>query len=301
MSAAIETVASTLGLHRAGREWRGRCPACGYATSFTLSRGRDGRPLGWCASCQDNSAVAAALRAAGAGDVPEWHSDRTADTDAAKAARNAAKQARALALWSSSTPAASSIADTYLAGRGLPGLAASPAMRFRADCWHLSGGTLPAMIAAVTGPGGELVAVHRTYLAANGAGKANVEPAKASLGPIMGGAIRLSPFGDRADSADTNEIVIGEGIESAASAGRLLGLPAWSAISAGNLAAGLVLPAEVRRVIIAADPDVAGMTAAANAAARWKAEGRAVRIATPDEYDVDFNDLLMRRLALECV
>lgn len=293
MSAVTEAIAVTLGLHRAGREWRGPCPACGYSTSFTLSRGRDGRPLGWCASCQDNTAVAAALRAAGAGYVPEWHSDRTADDAATREARAAAKQARALALWNGSIPPAGTIVETYLGRRGLPGLAASPALRFRSDCWHLSGGPLPAMVAAVTGPGGELVAVHRTYLRTDGSGKANIEPAKASLGPVMGGAIRLAPA--------AHELVIGEGIESSASAGILLGLPAWSALSAGNLAAGLVLPAEVLRVVIAADPDIAGMTAAVNAAARWQAEGRVVRIATPDDYGMDFSDLLVKRhTAPEC-
>jgi putative DNA primase/helicase len=48
-------------------------------------------------------------------------------------------------------------------------------------------------------------------------------------------------------------LVIGEGIETAASAGLLMGTPAWAAISAGNMAKGLVLPPEVRRVVIAAD------------------------------------------------
>ena len=41
-----------------------------------------------------------------------------------------------------------------------------------------------------------------------------------------------------------------------------------SALSAGNLAAGLMLPEEVRRVVIAADPDLAGMTAASAARRR---------------------------------
>lgn len=289
--ASIEAVAITLGLRRAGREWRGACPACGYTTSFTLSRGKEGRALGWCASCQDNSGVAAALRAVGAGDGPEWHNDCPHEGHAAREVQNARKQARALALWNSSVPAVGTIAEEYLSRRGLPGLAASPALRFRGDCRHPAGETLPAVVAAVTGASGATVAVHRTYLSAGGNGKADIEPAKASLGPVMGGAIRLAPV--------SSELVIGEGIESSASAGILLGLPAWSALSAGNLAARLMLPKEVRSVVIAADPDLAGLTAAANAAARWRVEGRTVRIAVPDEYDNDFNDLLMRRRASE--
>jgi putative DNA primase/helicase len=47
----------------------------------------------------------------------------------------------------------------------------------------------------------------------------------------------------------------------------------------------LILPAEVRDVLIAADHDAsgAGERAARIAAARWLAEGRRVRIAIPPE------------------
>ena len=88
--------------------------------------------------------------------------------------------------------------------------------------------------------------------------------------------------------------MIGEGIETSASAGRLMNLPAWAAISAGNLAKGLVLPPDAGRVVIAADPDEPGRVAARDAWIRWRAEGREVRIATPDG-DGDFNDLLRTR------
>ena len=101
----------------------------------------------------------------------------------------------------------------------------------------------------------------------------------------MGGSIRLHSF------VSGMPLVIGEGIETSASAGRLMGLPAWAAISAGNLAKGLLLPPEARSVVIAADPDEAGRAAARDAWLRWKAEGRDVRIATPAGKD-DFNDLL---------
>ena len=77
----------------------------------------------------------------------------------------------------------------------------------------------------------------------------------------------------------------------------LLGLPAWAAISAGNMAKGLVLPPEARRVIIAADPDDVGRKAARDAWIRWTAEGREVRIAIPDGA-ADFNDLLRARKAI---
>jgi putative DNA primase/helicase len=76
-----------------------------------------------------------------------------------------------------------------------------------------------------------------------------------------------------------------------------MGFPAWAALSAGNLAKGLVLPPEARRVVIAADPDDAGRTAAREAWLRWKAEDREVQIAMPDRESFDFNDLLRAREA----
>jgi putative DNA primase/helicase len=176
------------------------------------------------------------------------------------------------------------LADIYLSGRVLAGLAQSAALRFRGDRRHPEGGTLPAMIALVQDVTGSALAVHRTFLARDGAGKATVEPAKATLGPVWGGAIRLDPM--------AREMVVGEGIETCASAGRLLGLPAWAALSAGNLGRGLVLPVDVQTVVIAADADPAGEVAARDAALRWSGEGRQVRIARPDEAGCDFNDVL---------
>jgi phage/plasmid primase-like uncharacterized protein len=178
------------------------------------------------------------------------------------------------------------LVQAYGIARGLPELARSAALRFRLDCPHPDGGKVPAMVGLVVDATGALVAVHRTYLRRDGTGKADVARAKASLGPVWGGAIRLDPLAP--------ELLIGEGIESSASAGRMLGLPAWSALSAGNLARGLVLPPEVRAVVIAADPDEAGQDAACDAWHRWTAEGRRVRIATPNG-SADFNDVLRSR------
>ena len=131
------------------------------------------------------------------------------------------------------------------------------------------------------------LAVHRTYLTRDGR-KADVEPAKAQSRPDLGrhhhGCQTL---------VDGSPLVIGEGIESsAASAGRLMDFPAWAAISAGNMAKGLVLPREARRVVIAADPDKAGRDAAREAWTRWRAEDRGVQVAVPSG-EGDFNDLLL--------
>ena len=278
---ALPDLAARLGLRRQARSWRGTCPACGYAGTFSLRPGRGDRVLFACASCGDRDSIVDAVRRVAGGEVlPQ----RTAEDHGDAQARRDRKQAAALRMWNGSGPAPSTIADTYLTGRALPGLAASPALRFRLEVPHPEGGTLPAMVALVVDMNGNPMAIHRTYLRRDGCGKADVEPPKATLGPVWGGAIRLDPVAPA--------MVIGEGIETSASAGRLIRLPAWAAVSAGNLARGLVLPPEVRSVVIAADADEAGERAARDAALRWARDGRRVRIARPDQAGRDFNDVL---------
>jgi phage/plasmid primase-like uncharacterized protein len=234
----------------------------------------------FCANGCDRDALADTIRQVAGGEaLPPGH----ADDGEVQAARDR-KQAAAQRLWNGSTPAPGTIVQAYLVSRGLSDLAASPTLRFRGDCPHPEGGRLPAMIAQVVDVAGKLTAVHRTYLRPDGTGKAEVEPAKASLGPVWGGAIRLH------DAAA--ELVIGEGIETSASAGLLLNLPAWAAISAGNLGRGLVLPPIVQMVVIAVDADPPGEAAARQAASRWRTEGRQVRIARPDHAGADFNDVI---------
>jgi hypothetical protein len=148
------------------------------------------------------------------------------------------------------------------------------------------------LLAAVRDVTGKFVGVHRTYLRRDGSGKANIEPAKASLGPVRGGAVRMATI-EQVLAAGAG--VIAEGIETAASAGLMLNLPAWAAVFAGNLKSGLVLPTGVRKVIIGADRDAAGIDAAREAWRRWHAEGREVRVAVPHDGVGDFNDAVAGR------
>ena len=213
------------------REWRGTCPACGYDGAAVLSE-RQGRPLLWCASCQDRGAMVAALKEAGGEASPPAFAREPIPAGAGEW-----KRKRALAIWNGAEPIPGTPAETYLRRRALAELVNAPALRFRADTPRPGGGRHAAMLALVVDAAGEPMAAHRTFLAADGR-KADVEPVKASLGSVMGGAIRLAP--------QAPEIAIGEGIETSAAAGIVLGLPAWSAVSAGNLARALVLPAAVR-------------------------------------------------------
>jgi hypothetical protein len=142
------------------------------------------------------------------------------------------------------------------------------------------------MVALITrGTDDTPLAVHRTFLGRDGAGKAPVEPQKMMLGPCRGGAVRLSPAAD--------VLMVGEGIETCFAAMQATGRAAWAALSTSGLRT-LDLPDTVREVIVLADGDEPGGTAARDCAWRWKREGRRVRIARPPQ-GMDFNDLLMGR------
>jgi putative DNA primase/helicase len=134
------------------------------------------------------------------------------------------------------------------------------------------------------------VAVHCTYLRPDGSGEADIEKPKAIFGPCGGGAVRLG-------APRTGEwLAVAEGIETALSIAVTCSMPTWAALSAGGIK-DLTLPAEATHVVICADHDAsgAGERAAHDAAARWLAEGRRVRLAMPPESGADFNDVLRGR------
>jgi putative DNA primase/helicase len=267
-------IAARHGLKRIGREWRGMCPACGYKGGLTLSES-GGRPLWWCASCRDQEAVGKALLGDAAPARPEADAEPAPREDRRGAVRAMVERARP-----------SPIVPAYLGNRGLR-LPPSAPLLYLANAKHPSGRALPCMLALLHDLAGDLVAVHRTFLAPGGTGKAGVEPVRMTLGDVRGAAVRLYPVAPH--------LVVAEGIETALAAAELLGLPAWAATSAGNLGDSLALPPEVREVTIGADADPPGRRAAKAAAARWRAEGRTVRVAMPDKPGADFNDLLLER------
>ncbi len=79
-------IAARLGLRRSRPgEWRGTCPACGYASAAVLTE-RGGRPLLWCSSCADRAALGAALRQAAGGTLPPRTAPHEATSDAERIA-----------------------------------------------------------------------------------------------------------------------------------------------------------------------------------------------------------------------
>jgi putative DNA primase/helicase len=199
---------------------------------------------------------------------------------------NARRSQKALSVWRDTAPAPGTPVEAYLRSRELRLPKPSPMLRFHGGLKHPSGGRWPAMVALVTrGSDGAPLAIHRTFLAVDGAEKAPVDPAKMMFGPCRGGAVRL------ADPSDV--LMIGEGIETCLAAMQATGHPAWAALSTSGLRA-LDLPTEVHNVIVLADGDDAGEAAARDCAWRWMREGRRVRIARPPR-GTDFNDMLLGR------
>jgi hypothetical protein len=188
-----------------------------------------------------------------------------------------------MSIWRASLPAGGTPVETYLTSRGLH-LALPPVLHFNQGLRHPSGGIWPAMGALVTRGGDDVPAgVHRTFLATDGSDKAPVEPQKMMLGPCRGGAVRLG-------SAE-GSLMVGEGIETCIAAMLATGKPAWAALSTSGLRA-LELPEHVRDVVVLADGDEPGEAAARACAAKWKRDGRRVRIARPPR-GMDFNDMLL--------
>jgi putative DNA primase/helicase len=284
-------IAHTLGeARREGRNWRCRCPLH-YGRNLVLRDGDSGRVLATCWGGCDRHDVLAELRRLGLLDV--GGSDyRPRVTVRDHAARDATRTARALLIWRETLPIMGTLAERYLLGRSIV-LADLPAevsasLRFHPWCPHPAGTKVPAMVALVERVGAGPIAIHRTFLRADGSGKANIEPDKASLAPVGGGAVRFGM--PRAGEW----LIAAEGIETALAVATACLIPVWAALSAGGIRA-LVLPREATHLIIAADHDASGtgQRAARDGAQRWLAEGRRVRIAMPLERGTDMADLLL--------
>ncbi|WP_144299804.1 DUF7146 domain-containing protein [Elioraea rosea] len=276
-------IVARLGLKRVGSQWRGDCPACGYAGSFVMSLGSERTPLWWCASCRDKEALTAALTGDGYAIAP-------APCDRVPVPSSGQRAARAQALWERGLPITGTVAETYLRSRAL-GAVASDALRFLPAERHKEAAHVgPVLLAAACDEAGTVRAVHRTWLREDGTGKAKVDPPRKTLGSPTGCAVRLL--------LASAKVVLAEGLETALAAAALFGLPAWSCLTAGGLEA-VQLPAPIRSVLVAADNDVSGtgQRAADALAQRLLAEGRAVRVAIPDRPGEDFNDILRRRIA----
>ncbi|MFC0201473.1 DUF7146 domain-containing protein [Paracoccus rhizosphaerae] len=187
------------------------CPAhSDRRPSLTIGDGHDGRLLLSCKAGCDFLDVLSALRGLG---LMEGSGSYTPPSAADVARREAEARAeaerverKALATWNEALPIGGTIAERYLRGRGITCPLPST-LRFHPECWHPTAKRYPAMVALIEGL--PRTAIHRTYLRADGSGKADADPAKAMQGASMGGAVHLV----QADGP----LVVAEGIETALS------------------------------------------------------------------------------------
>jgi hypothetical protein len=277
-----------------GGAWHSRygvapCPCCQPEhrrdqSALTLADGADGRLLLNCkkSSCSFSDILAAAGLTSGDYTPPD---PAEIARRAAEAKAQAEKKARqAFALWKEAVPICGTLAETYLRGRGIS-CDLPDTLRFHPSAWHPTAKRFPAMLARVDG--GQGFAVHRTYLdwTKGGSKKANVEPPKAMLGAVKGGAVRLTEA--------QGPLVVAEGIETALSlACGLLRGPAtiWAALSASGIR-GVSLPAKPHRLTIATDGDAPGRDAGNALAERATSLGWTVSL-LPAPDGRDWNDIL---------
>ena len=196
----------------------------------------------------------------------------------------AERVARARRLWAACRPLAGTPAEAYLRARAIarcrfPALRFHPRLHYRDEAGFRR---FPALVAAVTEPGGYVTGVHRTWLDPHRPAKAPVAAARKTMGRAYGLAVRLG------SGAGAGPLLVGEGIETVLSL--LTAVPALAgaaALAAGSLGAFSVPPG-VSRLLIARDGDPEGETAAERLAMRCAEAGIDATVLVPERGD--FND-----------
>lgn len=270
-------IAEKLALKACGNNcWQGICPVCGYPNALRLTE-KDGKLLWHCHACGNSKAIGAFLRDQYQAQLPAVRRKVIIRPDTNKAAF-------IRKIWQQTQPAAGTEVEHYLNQRGLIG-SIPPTLRYLPNCLHTpTGNRFMAMIAAVTlWPSREVIAIHRTYLKSDGSGKIEHPQSRMILGSNNGGAVRLAPH--------TDKLGLAEGIETALSVQQAAGLPMWACLSTSGLQ-NLIVPDNIREVVICADHDPPGLKAAYAAADRLTHFGKQVKIALPPRAGYDFNDTL---------
>lgn len=206
----------------------------------------------------------------------------------AKPAKGADPAVKALAIWNNAQPIYGTVADLYLAGRGINSAALPSLEALRFDrVWNVETADYrPALIARVSDLRGGLTGIQRTYLTEDGR-KLSVQNPKRSMGRMKGGAVKLGPA--------ASDIIMCEGVEDGLSL--MLAAPTsaiWAVTGAGMIAA-VELPESCHSVVIARDNDEAGQRAAKAAAEAFARPGRTVRIACPPGQSKDWNEQLQSK------
>ena len=196
----------------------------------------------------------------------------------------AERVARARRLWAACRPLAGTHAERYLRERAIarsrfPALRFHPRLHYRDETGFRR---FPALVAAVTEPGGYVTGVHRTWLDPHRPAKAPVAAPRKTMGRVYGLAVR---FGRPAGGAS---LLVGEGLETVLSL--LTAVPTLAgaaALAAGSLGA-FSPPPGVSRLLIARDGDPEGEAAAERLVMRCAEAGIDATVLVPERGD--FND-----------
>lgn len=197
-----------------------------------------------------------------------------------------AEQSRQYAkrLYQTARPIAGTLGEAYLLSRAIDP-SVLEGLRFRSGLKNVEvGRELPAIVARISSlhSPSDVRAVQRIWLDGNGQ-KAKVMTPRKTVASAPGCAVVLQRFGDT--------VLVGEGIETVASAAMALGVPGVATLGTANMVR-LAIPAQVGHVVIAHDRDDsgAGLRAATALAQRLWAEGRKVYLAPPPGRFNDWND-----------
>lgn len=224
--------------------------------------------------------------------VPERARPLPNARDTTESARRLLRYGRAL----TGTPAVA-----YLRSRGLDHAIDQPSLRFHPRCLYRPSAKEaagpdtyhPALLASVTDLSGAVTAVSRTWLAADGRGKADLRNPRRALGNQLGHGVRFP-------GTESDLLVAGEGVETVLSVQRVMpAVPHVAALSGAHLGA-LILPPGLRHLYIARDADPAVERGAAILRARAEAAGILVTDLDPraDDFNTDLRHLGPRDLAL---
>mgnify|MGYP000952735725 CR=1 FL=1 len=222
----------------------------------------------------------------------------TAEREAQQRQQWAVNAERIARLWAQCVPLVPGDPVTlYLKRRGFGGvwpLPASLRLHRALPCWNGDEkiGVFPAMVAPLVAPDGAVVALHRTYLSADGRKADLPSPKKltATAGPLAGACIPLH-------EPQRGVLGIAEGIETALAAWCASAVPTVAAYSAGNLAAWQ-WPASVQGLAIFADNDRAGRESADTLRARALLAGIGCDVLTPSDEGTDWCDVWAQRGAV---
>ena len=197
-----------------------------------------------------------------------------------------AKISFALEVWRQGQAVTGTPVAGYLKSRNLAYKPDMP-LKYHPDC-PKGQERYPAMLALITdAETGEPCGVHRTFIKADGAGKADCKPNKMMLGRAANGVIRLTPSDEMGSG-----LGIVEGIENGLA---ILGIgwrPVWAALSSGGITNFPVLRG-IEALTIFADNDKVGLESAYHCARRWTQAGREVTIRTPSKQGADWNDAVL--------